>query len=713
MERNSPPTKPSFLTLRKTAAAAACSESLRSVGCWEETAGRRTERDDYEEDEDEEDEDEEDEEEEEETQDGLDQPRYSLLSYSIPFDALVVTAAQLSGPLSLEHEPGHGKYSAIVVTDGMFPNGLWLSTLTTEQWEQIYAYQRNYNVRLVSLNEFPLDWPIVKAYNGGTSDIHNITISNPAFATMSGLNPSLSLLTTGIYHVPVTFDNTTATNITEFLRFDASPPTWPVATSAGLTLTYPDLREKMVFYFGFGSWSTTCVTLSHIWVQWASRTVYNGFRRIYATAQIDDFFLKTDGLNENGAFVKYRTSTADMGGIISWQRSFATRLPPGSNFKLELAFNGNGVMEFISARFPNYYINIDPDLTDAPLDWVKPPGTGMTVWPVNPFRDWLPTALNTDPLFRYFANSTRVNQFFWCSHTFTHQLLNNNSYSDTVNEIQFNNQFASSRYLNIPSSAYSPNSMVTTGISGLFNVDAMRGLVDNGVRAAVGDSSRPRTMNSENPFWWPMITNVERNGFDGFVVVPRQALNVYFNTTNTWYNTVLFNEIYFTILKQIPRPYTAEEIMQAESDRISRLLFHQANLRNADLPLTLIPGTQTTARLGLTQLWCENVFLAYRRLANWPVISLKQDELTARFLERMEYETAGVVVSYDGVRVGSQTRVSWLRVLSVKGCRAPVSVPAGTLTRNVVGSGLTFERRGNDPLTIWVNLTANVPVTIT
>ncbi|KAJ3110080.1 hypothetical protein HDU96_006924 [Phlyctochytrium bullatum] len=663
------------------------------------------------------------------SEEGLEQARYTLYSYSIPFDALLIDQKGFNGPLPLESAPDCGKYSGIVINGGLvapYPNGSWLSTLTGEQWNQIYAYQDKYAVRSVLLNEFPGSrgtFPTVRVANEqspGTGDLHTIRISDPSFATQAGLNPSMGLSTVGLYHVPASISSANGLTTTEFLRFDPLPPAWPTATTAGAVYKFPTGREEMHFYVAFGNWSTTSVTLSHLWVQWTTRSIYNGFRRIYATAQVDDVFLSTEGLDENGKFVVYRSTVNDMIGLRDWQKNFTARLPSGSFFKLEMAFNGNGIMETIRTRFPNHFIDVDPDLSDAPTDWFKPLGTGVTAWPANPFRLWTQTALNNDPLYRFFARTAQRLEFFWCSHTFTHQSLNNNSFSDASREIEFNQQMASATYLGLDNTnVWSRKSMVTPKISGFFNGDALRALVSRGVIAGVGDSSRPKVQNDTNAFWWPMITSVAKNGFDGFIVVPRQSLNIFFNTTNVPYNTALFNEIYFDRLKQIPRRFTEEEIFTAESDRISRLLMSLSwqpytNLRNADLPPVPVPGTNFSARLGLLQLWCEKVFDAYRKLATWPVISLKQDDLTDRFLERVKYETAGVRVVFEATTNNGTTTATGFTVVAQKECTAPVTLPARFSTAGLTAttSNLRFEKIGSDPLTIWVPLRPNIPVTV-
>ncbi|KAJ3110081.1 hypothetical protein HDU96_006925 [Phlyctochytrium bullatum] len=666
---------------------------------------------------------------------GLDQPQFTLQSYGIPYDTLVISSGGYSGNLPLESGTDAAKYSAIVLANGMVasatppPTGTFASTLTTAQWEQIYAYQIKYSVRTVILNDVPGArgvYPTVKPAketNGGTGEVQEVTISDSSLASLAGLKTGVGLSTAGLYHIPATISSSSAVQVTEFLRFNPLPPSWPSATTAGAILKHNTTREEMIFYMAFGSWSTTSVAMSHLWVQWASRQVYNGFRRIYATPQIDDVFLVTEGEDVDGKTIAYRNKPADIDGIISWQSSFGSSLPSGSSFKVELAYNGNGVMEQVASTNPNYYIDVNPDFTEAPNEYINPAGAGVKQWPTNPFTNWDNGVLLKDPLYAYFAgNSGNLRSFFWVSHTFTHQNFNKNTYDDTVKEITTNQKLAESPYLSLDknSDVWSKSSMVTPSISGLFNGDCLRGLVASGVVAAVGDSSRPALQNPSRPLWWPVITSAGSNGYGGFTIVPRQSLNVFFNSSNEQANTRLYNKIYYDILKQIPRPATTEEVWQAEITRMTRLLmalswqpyskcfstlsepeliFHQANLRNADLP-----GKQS-----LLQLWFEKVFDSYKRIADWPVVSLKQDDLTRKFLERLQYETANVKVVADV----SGNQLKGFTVTAGSDCRAPITVPAGAGGASASGASVQSERIGNDPLTLWVSLKAGSTATIT
>ncbi|KAJ3194038.1 hypothetical protein HK101_003639 [Irineochytrium annulatum] len=647
-------------------------------------------------------------------------PEFTLQSYGIPYDVVTVSAAaQLDTPLPLEYAPGQGKYSFIILSNGQmsaqFPNGSFLSTLYPWQKAQIESYQATYQARLVALNDQP-DGTYVSRYGGfwGTGDANMIAISAASYATAAGIQPSVTLPTSGLWHVPGTIFGTTVAS--EFLRFLPVAPNYPVNTTAGAILNF-GTRQQMSFYMAFGSWSTSSLVLSHIYVQWATRGLYPGFRRIYFTPQIDDFFLTTDGNNENGTFTSFRSSPADMDGLIAWQTDITSRLPKGSSLKFDMCINGNGILDKISGT-TDYLVDFDPDQTDTSLDWIKPPGTGYTLWPALSAlnTNWLVSDLNTDPLFKYFANATaKINAFFWNSHTFTHEILNNNSYSDTWNEVFFNYRMAGKQYLGLTqTNNWSNFSMVTPGISGLFNADALKALMDFGITAAVGDSSRLKTNNPVRPIWWPLTTDVEGHGYAGFTIIPRQVLNIFFNVTNANYNTVLYNNIYGGSVG-------FDYIMDQELLRCGRLMmalnwqgwmFHQANLRNADMPSIRVPGTTKSMKLGIAQNWTEQILYNYTQYATWPIVSIKEDDLVTAFRNRYIYENAGVRVWYTGPVGSNGATVSSLSVTAATSCTAPVTMPSSvTLAMVNAPTGGRLEQIGNDPVTVWVPLVGGASAT--
>jgi hypothetical protein len=119
--------------------------------------------------------------------------------------------------------------------------------------------------------------------------------------------------------------------------------------------------------------------------------------------------------------------------------------------------------------------------------------------------------------------------FYLGSHTFTHEDLNNCSYTDAYSELIYNRNFATAAgWSNLPT--WSNFSMVSPGISGVFNGDALKAFVDAGYSSIVGDTSRPNIGNPINSRW-PWITSISSSNYEGFSVIPRFPTAIYFNSS--------------------------------------------------------------------------------------------------------------------------------------------------------------------------------------
>ncbi|KAJ3029935.1 UNVERIFIED_CONTAM: hypothetical protein HDU68_010621 [Siphonaria sp. JEL0065] len=655
-------------------------------------------------------------------------PLTTLNAYGLQYDTIVIPAPGTFTPLNLEVTANStGRYNLIILTVGqMFPQG-------SGYLSQLYAYQQFYGVRLVAINDVPTAPAYIgkvaayKALTSCSTAALNLVPSSATFTGPAGLKSTWSLaagdgIVGGSCNFPAIIND--PLTVTPVLDFKAGTVANGVSAAV---IDFGRNQQQMSFFLPCGAWSIACTTIGNIWFQWGTRGTYTGLRRIYFTPQIDDVFLNTDGNDENGKAVAFRISPADIQGLINWMPDINSRLPAGSNITIEMAYNGNGVMEYLSnlPTDPNYFVDIDPDMTDTGLDWQKPLGTGQTLWTpallAGLTTTWTKTVLAQDPIYNFFSapgNLTSVSsKFLWCSHTFTHEILNNNTYGDTSNEVNFNFHLASKSLWGLDGQPFWSNkTMVTPGISGLFNGDALKALWDFGITGAVGDSSREKTLNPIRPMWWPLTTNVSTNGFAGFTVVPRQSLNIYFNATNGPYNAKLYNNIYKTTK-------TFTDILGLEVSRNMRTLpllswqpamFHQANLRNADMPSVTI-GTKT-GKLSLMQQWVESVFGSFAKVSNWPILTVKQDVLTQKFINRQIYETANVVVTQAVNVTATGVTSSGLSVSASKNCIAPVTLPRSVAIADITSlpAGATTEQIGTvDSVTVWVPLTANAtPVII-
>ena len=219
---------------------------------------------------------------------------------------------------------------------------------------------------------------------------------------------------------------------------------------------------------------------------------------------------------------------------MEWLPGFAATLNPGSVYFLELGFNGNGNMDYVSGlsspeaeNCPRSADINDPIGPPVNNEWSKPLGTGVSQWPDNAVYNWPLNCILLDPLAQWFQNAANRDVFAWISHTFTHEDLENATFHDADIQVSFNYQHAQLLGLT-ESSRWSNKTFIPPSISGMHNGDALRAVYGNGIIGGVGDSTRPALVNQQNPNW-PVITTESANGFAGYAIIPRAASRIYYN----------------------------------------------------------------------------------------------------------------------------------------------------------------------------------------
>jgi hypothetical protein len=245
-----------------------------------------------------------------------------------------------------------------------------------------------------------------------------------------------------------------------------------------------------------------------------------------------DIWQTTSGPDPEGR--RTRINATDLQTHMQWANQFQATLNPGSVYFMETGFNGNGNMDYVgnlgtaaAASCPAAEDVNDPIGPPQNAEWIKPLGTGVNSWPANAQYVWSLSCLLLDPLAAFFQTPSNLNAFAWISHTFTHEDLENATYYDTSLQISFNYHHAIVTGI-ANANKWSNKSFIPPAITGMHNGDALRALMDNGIVAGVGDSTRPALLNPENTHW-PLITNVPANGYAGYTIIPRWATRIYYN----------------------------------------------------------------------------------------------------------------------------------------------------------------------------------------
>lgn len=516
----------------------------------------------------------------------------------------------------------------------------------------------------------------------------------------------------GLYHYPAKIVDTNTTKA--FAAFEPSGK-YKEKTVAAVISTYGS-REQMAWFTSLApEWSLTSSYLQHAYIHWVTRSLFVGKRKVHISAQVDDLQIATELYYPKGP--DFQIVTEDLDAHAEWQKSINKRLNPGSEFWLELGHNGNGNVAVSTMSnsseglcTPDEAIYYDmPEGT--PLEYVKPAGTGVDIWPAGHEKyNWSSKCTEIGKFGSWFRKPENLNHFAHLSHTFTHEEMNNATYHDAAREIQYNQAWMKQIGID-QAKRFSPNGLIPPAITGVRNGDVIRAWMDNGIKYAVGDNTRPVLRNPKSKYW-PLMSTKATNGADGLWIVPRFSTTIYFNCAihdcilKEWYAISKRNGTWNDLLADA-RQVNLKYIMDLQADPY---MFHQANMHQTTMDVQTI-GPETR-KMSLIMSWMETITQELTRLTNWPNTSLKHDDIGKYFINRITLDGCGASSSYQYAADGkSITGI----VVSTKdntcGAPVPVTLPTGASDPSVSGGDSTADRVGSEPPIIWVTMKGQ-PVTL-
>lgn len=632
-----------------------------------------------------------------------------LNAYGIPFTTLIVPQSGVALP-ALNTSTGGNFGGIVVASEVSYDYGAsgYQSALTADQWNQLYAYQLAYGVRMVQYDVYPGPNYGATALGGccNTGVEQEISFTDTSDFPTSGLRTGAGVSTQGLWHYPATISNTTSTK--QIASFAANSAFATNSTAA--VINNFDGRQQMAFFIGFDTtWSATSNYLQHAWITWITRGLYAGYRRVNLNTQIDDMFLESDIYYPNGT--TFRIRNEDMDNVRDWIKTINAKMNAGSNYFPEVGHNGNGNIENASNTDAGYTAcnngGIEYDSPpDTPLEFEKPLGTGTNLWPNKPTTyTWTTACTQRDPLLLWWTTPANLNSFASISHTFTHEEQNNATYSDIYKEISFNQAWLKQNGID-QATHFTANGIIPPAITGLHNGDALRAWWDNGIKNCVGDNTRPALLNTQNAMW-PYFTVVSTDGFAGMQVNPRWATRIYYNcdtpacTVAEWIATSAGSGTFDDLLAT-EKADTMRHLFGLHHDPY---MFHQANLRNADVTPITINGV--SAKYSIFQAWVETQVQEFVRLAEWPLVTLKHADMSAQFLARYNRDACGYSLSYT---ISNQKITAVTVSANGNTCSEAIPVTFPAAPTNTLG--FTTEQLGSDPTTVWVKLSGS-PITFT
>jgi len=566
--------------------------------------------------------------------------------------------------------------------------------------DQIEAYQKKYKVRVAYLNCQPdTKFGFNEAAPNYDSRYVVLTKEGSDLAKkyqLNGQDVVFKVPSNELVHYDVTFNDG---SITPILKYNNTE------SYAAAIVKKSDLES--IHFFTPNSDSRLTYFTSHIWIPWVNYGIIDGFRRIYFSMQVDDFFINNPWNFTQGT--EYRTSIPDMKNLGVWQKDILNRMPNGSQFKVELAINGMHVL--IAAKHK-------ADITQSyehvlkEYGYVKPLNEeGTKKWPETVDSDWDDSVLRSgDKLYDYFAkNEEAQDNFYWLTHTFSHHNLNYASFHDADMEMALNVKMADDPYLGMyKRDCYSPHSIVCPEISGLHNGHTLQAFEKNDVHFAVGDTSRP-DLASGNPYI-PVLTNDTFAHHDGFIIIPRQPTGIFWDCSTEEQNLELHKQR--TGITDINWNDYIRHDVDSKVDNFIKMrhdpyMFHEGNLRNDDFKEIEINGVK--GKFGLLQQWVELMAFEIRKYFEWPLITIKMDDLSQSYVSRLEKQQCKPV--YTMVIDDSTLNISEIKVSSTAG-KCTVPLLAIRDSSFVESSVTSLEQFGDEPETAWIEVSNDSPKSV-
>lgn len=514
------------------------------------------------------------------------------------------------------HDGKRGFYQGVILTLGNlgYCNPECKSALDPDGWAALDEFTRLYGVRTLSYYTYPeARYGLTPMGSVATSGDKPLAADFTPEAESVFRDLRLPQTVNIAYAFTYLADPVAAAGETTTPLLRAGPSTLAVLHTSA------DGRESLALTFDNNPSLMHSLILQRGLLDWLTRGVHLGWQKAWLLPQVDDLFLPNymfDASSEECATAAgpnvepgeaipckpLRIGAEDLETVAAWQRSWRAK-PQFGGFRVSLAFNGYGVK------------------TDD------------------------------DPLL---AAARRLSgDFFWVSHTFSHRHLDCYAPTDTgcrganeeetLHEVELN-RAAGDRF-GLPLDS---NSMVTPQISGLHNLEFLRGAAQSGIRFLVSDTSRTEFV--------PALSNTGQiSSVESVFLIPRRPTAIFYNAADGQpgrpgsepdeYNFLfgpngIFKRADGSPFYAVDQRY--DEIIEREADltlqyllrgEMYPLMFHQANLWRYKDQRTL-----------LTDL-LERVLARFEAISRLPVLSVEQTRLGQILTERLSYWNAGVIAT--------------------------------------------------------------------
>ena len=247
---------------------------------------------------------------------------------------------------------GRGLYQGIILTDSTFA-ACTPSCMSAADWATLNTYASQYSVRVASYYTSPqAQWGLLPADGGASyspSNLLNVTLTAAGasvFSYLNSLNP-----------VPVSGQGTSSiraylATTTAAANETTTPLLMAGAYTVAATHTTTDGRETLALTMDNGPTLMHSVAFAYGVINWVTKGVFLGSRRVYLNPQIDDILLGNrlyaptlPQCPDDQSCPTLFATGQDIQGLVNWQNNLKAD-PLFSTFHATYALNGVGTTWF-------------------------------------------------------------------------------------------------------------------------------------------------------------------------------------------------------------------------------------------------------------------------------------------------------------------------------------------------------------------------------
>jgi len=291
-----------------------------------------------------------------------------LETFLIPHEVVNLSETPF-GQVPLTQPDGTGRFQGVILAEGQLASGS--NPMTWEDWNRLWAYERDYGVRELVLYTYPGTYPEDRCL----TPVEGFSTPSPPANDPDGIDLALRYPLTLTPEGQAIFSDLTGTlPVRHAYAYKATLSGACAATPLlrdadgyvfAIVRTTPDGREQLLLTFDQSPYLVHTWLLAPGLIHWLTRGVYVGEYSRYLRVDVDDWFLSTEIPGDGpgvGNAAEFRLSALEAYAVADKQAALRS-YPVAQAFTLDIALNGCGA---VSDPNPNDSLNpCDPSGTSA------------------------------------------------------------------------------------------------------------------------------------------------------------------------------------------------------------------------------------------------------------------------------------------------------------------------------------------------------------